>query len=552
MPLSWRKYSNACVVVQIMLQIEPALAASRVALKLKFALKRAAENSAALFANEADFAELPTKIASLARRPNASQCFHFWGFGLADDCLSRSIFARAGDRVGSAMGRLSVLAVVLMFAACTPVNAPAASSSPASKSALPDAGCQNEASSDTSCVNAANDKRSSQLGTGKSPASDASVTGAAQRGAAGKDAPSQRGGEPASDAAGSAASAAVGSGGMQAGVGGSGIDTDMRLQGQNAMAGGGGSGADPAMSSTAMAPNTPVSDMLVRPAESECEYMEVRARNDAAGAPYQVPTGDVMQCFLIDLGFEAPTQALEFKAIVEHPELVKHMVLRTWGRSDVRGPLISCSEGNETYDMVAVWAPGIDDWYYPADMGIDLGRGLFTLEVHYVNNGAASVQDQSGMRICTTKKLRPRTASMSWLGNQVFVVPGGVRDYPVSGRCTPQNQKEPIHILRVATYMNALGKRATMQLDRIDGSTEVMFDEMRMPGLNISHDTPATVRVGDTLLSTCYYDNPSPSTVSVGVRNGSELCHFFALAYPAYTLVSDEIQIEHNSCLGSP
>ena len=96
--------------------------------------------------------------------------------------------------------------------------------------------------------------------------------------------------------------------------------------------------------------------MLVRPAESECEYVELRAKNDAAGAPYRVPSGDVVQCFLIDAGFDAPTQALEFKALVEHPELVVHMVVRSWGRSDVRGPLISCSEGNETYAMVAVWA----------------------------------------------------------------------------------------------------------------------------------------------------------------------------------------------------
>ena len=440
------------------------------------------------------------------------------------------------------MGRLLVWLVVSTMAACTPVAAPAASLSKTSNAQAPDAGC--EASGCEREKSPSDSAPNTQVGNGRAPAPNMDAGTKAQPSAAGKSAAA-----PARGEAGRAEASAAESG--NAGAAGSSVDAaDMRLAGQNVMAGMGGptAGAGGEPSTTI----TPVSDMLVRPAESECEYLELRAKNDAAGAPYKVPTGDVVQCFLIDAGFDAPTQALEFKAMIEHPEIVEHMVVRSWGRSDVRGPLVSCSESNETYAMVAVWAPGMDDWYYPADMGVDLGRGLFTLEVRYVNNGSAPVDDTSGMRVCTTKKLRPRTASMSWLGNQVFVVPGSVRDYPVGGRCTPQNQKEPIHILRVAPYMNALGKRATMQIDRIDGTMDLLLDQPHMGGQNKSYDVPATVRVGDTVLSTCYYDNPSPSTVSVGVRNGSELCHFFVLAYPPYALVSDTIDIEHNSCLGSP
>jgi hypothetical protein len=432
------------------------------------------------------------------------------------------------------MGKLVVFVVVSTLVACTPVGAPSTSVSQGSKAPPSDAGCDA-----SSCNERQRDSASStQVGSG--PQSDAGA-GPAQRAAAGKGAAPKRGDEPSMPDAGRAGAAAHGG---KAGTAGGSEDASVpHPQEQPPVAG--SEGASGAIT-------TSLSDMLVRPAESECEYLELRAKNDAAGSPYKVPTGDVVQCFLIDAGFDAPTQALEFKAMVEHPELVGHMVLRTWGRSDVRGPLISCSEGNETYAMVAVWAPGMDDWYYPADMGVDLGRGLFSLEVRYVNTSSTEVDDSSGMRVCTTKKLRPRTASMSWLGNQVFVVPGSVSNYPVSGSCTPQNQTEPIHILRVAPYMNALGKRATMQIDRIDGSMDVLFDKPHAPLQNNSYDVPATVRVGDTVLSTCYYDNPSPSAVSVGVRNGNELCHFFVLAYPAYALVNDTINFEHNSCLGSP
>jgi len=295
------------------------------------------------------------------------------------------------------------------------------------------------------------------------------------------------------------------------------------------------------------------SDALVRPSESECDYLELRARSDGMGAPFHVPTGEHMACFLIDAGFDSPTQALEFKALIEQPDLVTNIVLRTLESSEVRGPVISCAEGNSTHKMVAVWAPGMDDWYYPADVGVELGRGLFYLEVLYNNRSGAEAEDRSGMRVCTTQKVRPRTASMSWLGNQVFLIPGGARDYPVSGRCTPRAQVDPIRLLRVAPYMHARGVRSVMQIDRIDGSTQLLLDEPFVPTQNKAYDIPATVRAGDTILSRCYYDNHSASSVGVGVLSDSELCHFFVLATPAYSLVSaSTINIENNSCLGSP
>ena len=422
------------------------------------------------------------------------------------------------------MSRRTAVLLLLMMAACTPVGAPV--QAPSAR----DAGCESAADG---CGEPTGRRTSSaragmsgeeDAGAAQKPAADG---GAAQtRGAAGANALGVDSGvveKPGASAAGSQAASSAGAG---------------------------GSASD---EMNAMTADTAAADELVRPAQSECEYVEVRARSDGAGTPTEVPPGDHSQCFLIDAGFDAPTQALEFKAQLDRSELVKHMVLRTWERSDVRGPIVDCNETNSTHNMVSLWAPGMDDWYFPADMGIELGRGLFHLEIHYINPGSAAVSDSSGMRVCTTKKLRPRTASMSWLGNQAFVIPGGALDYPVRGRCTPQAQTEPIRILRVAPFMNDLGQRFEMQIDRIDGSTFPLLEEMHTPQAYKSYDVPATLRVGDSILSTCYFNNPSSSNVSIGVEDGKELCHFFVLAYPAYALVnSGLINVENNSCLGSP
>lgn len=291
-------------------------------------------------------------------------------------------------------------------------------------------------------------------------------------------------------------------------------------------------------------------DALVLPDDSECEYIEVRARNDASGAPIPVASGDFLQCFLLDAGFDAPTQAFRFSPLLDNAGVVSDIILRVVERSENRGPVVPCDDAYPTHQMVASWAPGSDDWYYPKDMGIDLGRGLFLLEVHYANNGSPTT-DRSGMRICTSKKLRPRAASMSWLGNRNFSVPGGAKNYAVKGRCVPANQTEPIHILRVFPFMNGLGRRAAMQVDGIDGATQLLFDEPYDSSSRKIYNTPAVVRVGDSVLSTCIFDNPKSSTVRLGIKNDDELCHMLVLAYPPHALVDSAWSIENNSCAGA-
>jgi hypothetical protein len=312
------------------------------------------------------------------------------------------------------------------------------------------------------------------------------------------------------------------------------------------MAGSSGTASSPVATEPAK-----VDDTLVRPTDAECEYVEVRARQDAAGSPYIVPASatDSAQCFLVDLGFESATQALGFSALIEHPEAISYMVLRMLDRSENRGPLVTCDDAYPTHRMVGVWAPGFDDWYYPKDMGIDLGRGLFLLEVRYANKTGKDLPDNSGMKVCTTKKLRPRTASMSWLGSQLFSIPAGAKDHVVNGRCTPTEQTEPVHLLRVAPFMKGLGKRASMRIERIDGSVQPLLDQPYGAGMPKSFDLNGTVRVGDSVVSSCVYDNPSLSSVGVGVSSADELCHFFVLAYPAYQLVNDG-GLENNSCVG--
>jgi len=81
--------------------------------------------------------------------------------------------------------------------------------------------------------------------------------------------------------------------------------------------------------------------------------------------------------------------------------------------------------------------------------------------------------------------------------------------------------------------------------ERVVTSPEVHADERKI------YDTPAVVRVGDSVLSTCYFDNPKASAVMIGTKNDNELCHMLVLAYPAHALVDNAWSVENNSCAGA-
>ncbi len=284
------------------------------------------------------------------------------------------------------------------------------------------------------------------------------------------------------------------------------------------------------------------------PADEECTYYDVRARRDGTEEPYEISAGfgDGYVCFAFDFGFDAKTQGLSFRPIVDNKKIVHHFMLYSWDGLDRTGT-IDCESANGQGLVLGGWSPGSGDWQFPADVGIELGRGRFVLEVHYANFSDEAATDRSGMQICATQNLRPNTASVSWLGNQLFAVPPHVTDHAVHGRCTPATD-QPVHILRTWPHMHQLGKRMTMRVERADGTSLDVFDEPFSHSDQKQYDLPLVLNPGDSLLTTCYYDNPNDHTVVVGERTADEMCHNFMIAYPAGALSTPSRY--PNTCLG--
>jgi hypothetical protein len=316
----------------------------------------------------------------------------------------------------------------------------------------------------------------------------------------------------------------------------------------------GSAGSPEPMPGTVMdTPPEPPEDTPVAPDESECTFIELRARQDNSGAPFQVPADalDLYQCFVYDQAFDAPTQALAIYPRIDNKSVVHHWLLYVTEEVDVAKITTQCGSFATNSMLLAGGGPGGGDWYMPKHVGVDLGKGKFILEVHYNNIGAQAAVDRSGARICTTRNLRPETAVISWLGNQLFTIPARANGFQVAGRCKPTVTK-PIHLLRSWPHMHLLGTRMTMRVDRADGSSAPVFDVPFSFQAQKNVDANVVLQPGDSLLTTCSFDNPNDYTVGVGERASDEMCNNFVVAYPAGALTTDWFSLVNNACLGLP
>jgi len=84
--------------------------------------------------------------------------------------------------------------------------------------------------------------------------------------------------------------------------------------------------------------------------------------------------------------------------------------------------------------------------------------------------------------------------------------------------------------------MHRIGTHMKTVINRAGGGTEVLVDEPFNFNTQISYDTPAIIQPGDTLTTTCSYQNPGASTVRYGTGTSDEMCFNFVTAWPANLL----------------
>jgi len=188
---------------------------------------------------------------------------------------------------------------------------------------------------------------------------------------------------------------------------------------------------------------------------------------------------------------------------------------------------------------VAGWAPGGGNSVLDPDIGLTLDYPYYQLQIHYNNQRYADAADSSGIAFCSTTTPRQNAAGIVVLGTMLFSIPANANDYPVSNTCSnlAADGKTPITVISTSTHMHLLGTGFRTQHTR--GAVD-MGDLSNIPLGTWSFDDQRhypiaprrQVLPGDTLHSTCYYDNPNPSAVNFGTRTSDEMCFNFITVYP--------------------
>ena len=273
---------------------------------------------------------------------------------------------------------------------------------------------------------------------------------------------------------------------------------------------------------------------------------EIRAHADGApNAPFHVPAqgaDDLYQCFSFTVPFSEATQAIAWSPIIDDERVIHHWILyRKHGGSEPDGGVYPCDVSLQvTTDFVAGWAPGGGNVLMPEGVGLELAApgDTFILQIHYHNTmHYEDADDSSGVAFCVADTPEPQTAGIVTLGTVGINIPAGAQDHQEIGNCGFLNTVfwPELHIIGASPHMHQLGRAMKTELLRSGGVTETVVD---VPAFNFENqlmyflDNEIVVNPGESLRTTCTWDNPGPAPVQFGEGTADEMCFDFVLAYP--------------------
>jgi Copper type II ascorbate-dependent monooxygenase, C-terminal domain/Copper type II ascorbate-dependent monooxygenase, N-terminal domain len=275
---------------------------------------------------------------------------------------------------------------------------------------------------------------------------------------------------------------------------------------------------------------------------------------DSTTAKYPVPnpTNDFYACFNFKSPFAPGEQATAYAPIIDDARVIHHWILYGVNTPVTDGSIttgtVGCATTTLSATHVSGWAPGGQNEVLDPDVGLVLDYQSFVLQVHYNNQRYDDGADASGVSFCTTTTPRKNAAGIVPLGSMLFTIPANANDYPVTSKCSflAADLTTPITVLGASPHMHKLGTGFRTQHMR--GGTN-MGDLVNIPLGTWSFDGQVNYPVarrqvlpGDTLQTTCYYDNPNPEAVSFGTKTSDEMCFDFITVFP-YGAVNRNCQL---------
>jgi hypothetical protein len=269
---------------------------------------------------------------------------------------------------------------------------------------------------------------------------------------------------------------------------------------------------------------------------------ELRA-GDGKGGKFPIPQeDDHYECFYFKTNVDANTLATSLAPLLDETRSLHHWLLFAAPNENESpsGTHRQCDGIHPGAYLMAAWLPGTPALVLPQDVGMEMPTGAspqFILENHY--NNIARLQgasDNSGVKVCATKKPKATHAGMHWLGSERITLQARSAG-SAQATCAPVSQ-QPIHILSVIPHMHKLGRHATMTIMRANGATEKLHDGVFEFENQAIYTKNVVLNPGDKVTTRCDYMNDTSGVVTLGEKTSNEMCYMFTLAYPVGSMAT--------------
>ena len=276
----------------------------------------------------------------------------------------------------------------------------------------------------------------------------------------------------------------------------------------------------------------------------KCYQFTAYAEPGKRDEKYSVPT---IPDYYVAFNMEAPWTGRQyiksFRSLIDNGPILHHWLLYRQLNGGAESVLGEVSGAHPDGEMLYGWAPGANDIWFDADVGMEVPAGsTFQLEMHYNNTLGAPSPDGSGVEVCVTPNKPEHVAGLSWLGEV------RIDGTSATGSCTPEN-KEPVRLIMSLPHMHKKGTHMKVDVTRAAGGVETIHDKPFDFDYQRSYPYDNLwLQPGDKLTTTCTYDGPA----RFGNGTVDEMCYFFAIHWPAGALARKNLFTAFqgpNSCI---
>jgi hypothetical protein len=292
------------------------------------------------------------------------------------------------------------------------------------------------------------------------------------------------------------------------------------------------------------------------PGETCYEFKTHAAYDSVDSKAYDVGSGEHYEQFYFKAPWPAGTVATSYSTITDNAKVLHHWLLFSTDENEVQGfhktsPLPTLAGQNP--QLLAGWAVGGPNVVPPEDVGLELpGPGKqINVQWHFYNSTDERQVDASSLQICTVPAtMRAHVGNVTWLGTEdlngsVFLGGAGMpprQESTFTASCSPGRKglgaDEPIHIIGFEPHMHRIGTRMRTDVVHKDKTVETIFDEPFSFGNETHYFRSYDLLPGETLTTSCSFNNTNDYGVPFGESTDAEMCYQFVFAWPTHALAN--------------